>query len=395
MTETLRPQTSTSIDPTLSAGSKLSNPELKIRFHTFEEARTAENHLSDEFIEGAIENKLKIGNQEMWIKEYIDHVEATSSDNEVIANPVAIAGLYLKTTDMLSRNLKIISVRNPDPDNDAARKNVIKTARDNFRAKLRDEGNAVAHAIVEWCNRTTRDFPYEAMEYYGMVVDGKDPLSADSPSAPDFRTNFKIQRQVGGAFIMAYSENRVKEKIRKQDQELTRRIYLNPEIFATPDVFEQVLEHANQTGLSIQLKMYQRTPELVDTHVAREHSKSNLGKDGLRGDGIVIYATDSEADTVLDMVLAIAKDKPEAFVGRETSRIPQNVAEGIAVGDEPTQRGTSLASHRAEILNHVTAYVRKSGRTGEAAKALFRRYLAATAKANDVNPGNLAFNLTR
>jgi hypothetical protein len=390
MSESLPTQTQATVDPSLLAGSTLATPEIQVRFNTFEEAQTAEKRFSDSFIEGAIDDKLKVGSETVGIKGYLDKVEATPSDNETIANPDAIAALYLKTTDMLARNLKIMTVRNADPTKDAARKSVIKSAKEDFLAKLHDEAGTTADGIVDWSTGKSRYFPVKAMEYHGLEIDGKDPLNAESKHADDFRPNFKIQRQMGGAFIMAYSDNRVREKVQKQDQELGKRIYLNPEAFATPDVFEQVLTTANQAGLSIQLKMYQRAPEFAEAHFKRERGDT---KDGFRGDGIVIYADEAQANDVLAMVLSIAKDKPEAFVGRKTSKIPQNVAEGIAVGDEPTQmKGTSLTSHRVKVLEYAASYVRQSGKTGEEAKDLYRRCLAATAKANKVNPRNIAFN---
>ena len=384
------PQTPTAQDPSLIAGSTLANPELQIKFHTFEEAQTAEKGFSDSFIDGAIGDGLKVGNESKEIKGYLDSVEATENDNEIIANPDTIAALYLKTTDMLARNLKIMAVRNADPAKDAARKSIIKSAKDSFLATLHNETSTAAKGIVDWSTSKSNHFPVKAMEYHGLEIDGEDLLYAESKHADDIRPNIKIQRQIGGAFIMAYSDNRVREKMQKQDEVLGKRIYLNPEAFATPDVFEQVLTTANQAGLSIQLKMYQRAPEFAQAH--RKRAKGDT-KDGLRGDGIVIYADEAQANDVLALVLAVAKDKPEAFVGRKTSRVPQNVAEGIAVGDEPTQmKGTSLTSHRVKVLEYAATYVRQSGKTGQEARELFKKCLVATAEANKVNPKNIAFN---
>lgn len=390
MSETLSQQPLASIDPSLTAGNALATQELKVRFNTFEEAQTADKNFSDSFIEGALTDKLKVGNESVGIKGYLDKVEATQSDNEAIADPEAIAGLYLKTTDMLARNLKIMVTRNGDPAQDAARKSVISASKESFLTKLKGETEVAADGIVDWCNGDTRRFPVNATEYTGLEIDGKDALDSKGNHADDFRPNFKIQRQLGGTFIMAYSDGRVREKVQKQDQELAKRIYLNPDTFATPDVFEQVLTTANATGLSIQLKMFQRAPEFAEAHRAR---KNGNDMDGFRGDGIVVYANEAQADDVLSMVLAIAKDKPEAFVGRKTSKVAQQVAEGIAVGDEPTQaKGESLTSHRVMILDYAANFVRQSGKTGQEAKDLFRDRVVAAAKSNKVNPGNIAFN---
>lgn len=390
MSETLFPQELATVDPSRIVGNNLTMPELPVWLDTFEGAQAVEKQLSDKFVKGALEGKLQVGGETVGIKGYLDKVEATRSDDEVIANPDAIAALYQKTTDMLARNLTIMVVRNTDPVKDAIRKSDITSAKEAFLAKLQNEAGATADGIVDWSTGKTRFFPTEAMGYDGLEIDGRDPLDADGKQANDFRPNFKIQRQIGGVFIMAYSNNRVREKLQDQDQELTKRIYLNPEVFATPDIFEQVLDAANQAGLSVQLKMYQRAPELAQAHFKRENGSV---KDGLRGDGIVIYANEAQANDTLAIVLAIAKDKPEAFIGRKTSRIPQRVAEGIAVGDEPTHtRGDSLTSHRTKVFEYAVSYVRESGKTGKEAEDLFRRCVAATAEVNKVNPRNIAFN---
>lgn len=391
MSETLPPTTSAK-DPSLIAGSTIASHELKIRFNTFEEAQTAEKKFSDPFIDNVINENLQVGNERVGVKGYLDKVEATENDNAIIADPEDIAGLYLRTTDMLARNLKILTVRNPDPIKDADRKAVIKNAKDEFINKLHDESGQVADAVVDWCSDYRKNrFPVDAMEYKGLIIDGMDPLNAEGKSSDDFRSNFKIQRQLGGTFIMGYSDQRVIEKIYKQDQELGKRIYLNPDALAVPAIFEQVLVAANQAGLSIQLKMLQRAPEFAEAHVKR--SKGQI-MDGFRGDGIVIYADEAQANDVLAMVLSIARDKPEAFRGRKTSKVPQNVTEGVAVGDEPTQmKGKSLTSHREMIVSYAAEYVRQSGKTGDAARDLFRRCLTATAKVNKIEPKNLAFNM--
>jgi hypothetical protein len=137
--------------------------------------------------------------------------------------------------------------------------------------------------------------------------------------------------------------------------------------------------------------MLQRGPELAEAHLKRSKGEP---ADALRGDGIVIYAHSESANDVLALVMAIAQDHPEAFAGRQTSRIPQKVAEGIAVGSEPIQApGKSLTSHREEILSYVAGKVRESGQTGQQARDTFRRGVAATSKANGVDPNNIGFNL--
>lgn len=379
------------IDPSLRAGSTLAGTELLIRFTTFEDAQTPEKHFSDSFIDGALTGKFQIGSEQVGTKGYLDKVEATPADNDIIADPKAIAGLYVKTTEMLARNLKIMYVSTGDIAKDGARKSAIRSAKETFLTQTLDEVTPATQQIIDWCNSRTNRFPVHAMEHHGLEIDGKDALDADSIHADDFRPNIKIMRQLGGSFVTAYSDNKIVEKLAKQEQQVSKRIYLNPDASVTPEIFEQVLVGANQAGLSIQLKMFQRAPEFAEAHLKRATGEK---KDALRGDGIIISFEQAQANAVLAMVLSIARDNPTAFIGRKTSKIPQNVAEGVAVGDDkPLQmNGESLTSHRLMILNYAARCVQESGKTGKEARSLYRRYLVATAKSNNVNPEKVAFN---
>jgi hypothetical protein len=364
MTETLSPSPPVVgvIDPSIMGGNALEHPELKIRFSTFEAARGAEKVFSDTFIDGCTDGELKVGNERVNLKGYLDQVEATAKDDEVISDPKAIAGLYLKTSDVLARNLKLFVAPNSDKTKNATRKATIKESKDGFIAGLRSKAPSVAASIKDWCDGKSKPFPIYEMEYYGLEIDGKDVLDMASKPVSDIRPNIEIQRQLGADFIMGYSDARVEERFAGKEQHSAKRIYMNPDAEAAPELFEAVLQAANKAGLSIKLKMLQRATEFAEAH--RRRQKGEV-RDGFRGDGIVIYTDNRQADEVLGMVLAIAKDKPEAFVGRATSRVPQNVAEGIAVGDSSVQMpGSSLTSHRAKILNHVTTYVKQSGKTG-------------------------------
>ena len=321
----------------------------------------------------------------MGIKGYLDKVEATQEDLKVIEDPESIATTYLFTTEMLARNLKVRC----SPNLSTHKRQEVKNAKSSFLAQLKDESRDAADRIVGWCNGEEGvEFPVAAVEYKGFEIEGKDILDA-AQETDDVRTNFKIQEQATGTFIVAYSDERLKDKMTYQDEEPTNRVYLNPRILDAPVLFEQLLQAANQAGLSIQLKMYQRAAELGMQHV-RVSRGEEVG--GLRGDGIVMYASEQDANAVLDLALSIAKDNSGSFVGRTTSRMPQRVADGIAVGDEPAQRGTSLTTHRERILSAAAKKARESGQQGEEARRIFRKWVDLISKANNVNPENLAFN---
>lgn len=376
-------------DPSQLGGNVIAS-DLKVRFETFEQAQEAKKQLSDTFIDGAITGDLQVGSERVVIKGYLDNVERTAKDKEVIDDPERIAGLYLRTTGMLARNLKVAVARSSNPEQAQARREHVKQAKEAFLTHLGEEAPQAADEIVGWCKGETRKFPVGALEYRGFKVGDTDVLDAEGKGSPDVRPNFKIQRQFGGVFVMAYTDTRVHEKMAGTDDVLDKRIYLNPDMEATPELFEQLLQSANEAGISMQLKMFQRAPEAASAHKGK-----GMGREagGLRGDGIVIYVDGKNADDVLGMAIALAKDNPDAFKGRNTSRIPQNVAEGIAVGDEPVQmKGTSLTSHREKIFSYAAEKTRASGKQGEEARTMFRDLVRRTAVANKVNPDNIAFN---
>lgn len=362
---------------------------LQIIFETFKQAQQAEKGLSDVFIDGAIKGVCMVGSEKVGIKGYLDKVESTKKDREVIDDPERIAGLYLRTTEMVTRNLRIFVTRSTDAQQAQKRRGDIKQVKEMFLNNLNSRTSHVVSEIIDWCNGSNKKFPVDALEYHGFEVDGIDVLDAEGKSLSDVRPNFKIQRQVGGIFVMAYTDSQVQEKIAGTDEVLDKRIYLNPNIEAAPELFEKLLHIANEAGISMQLKMFQRVSEVARAHKLKFHDGESLG---LRGDGIVVYVDNKHCDQVLGLVIALAKENPAAFKDRKTSRIPARVADGIAVGDEPQMLGTSLTSHREKIFTSVAQEVRKSGKQGEEARILFRDLVAKKAIENGVDPNNIAFN---
>lgn len=363
---------------------------LTVVCETFGEAERITRELSDTFIDKALQNKLKVGGQKVDIRGYFDKVKPTARDKEIVRDPEKIAGLYLDTTAMLARNLKIAVAKQGDSQKTQELKNVASRAKNMFLENLEAESAQAATEIVDWCDGKGRKYPAGAVEYRGLLVNGEDILDAGSRQQTGVRANIKIQRQFAGTFIMGYSDARVHEKLKGIDKVPGKRIYVNPDLEATPQIFERLLSEANNIGISLQLKMLQRVSEVAEAH---RSEKAGRGTVGLRGDGIVLYVHDKDADDVLGLVLALAKDDPSAFNGRKVSRIAQSVADGIGVGDQPTQTtGLSLTSHREQLLAYALERVHKSGRTGDEARELFRRSVKKAAIVNGVNPNNLAFN---
>lgn len=377
--------------------------ELMIKHRTFEEAQQSQKKFSDQFIDNILAEEdgevlaFRVGSEKVGLKGYLDKVDATPDDKAVISNPESIAAAYLLTTEMISRNLKI-KVAKTTP-NEIMRE--VSTSKQNFLHALDTGAPEAANKIVDWVE--TKDprqapRPGEAFGYYGFEV-GKgsqmvDILEHSSRHDTEFHANIRIQRQGGGSFIFAYSDARIQERMERAKTSLDHRIYLNPTILETPGVFETLLQTANEAGIAIELKMLQRAEEVGAANIEKARDPSR--GDALRGDGIVIYSPSESADDVLSMVLAIAQDSSSAFIGRKTSRIPQPVAEGIAVGCEPHRRpgsdAESLTSHRKKILSIVGKKVADSGKKGDDAREAFRRGVAYYAEKEGIDVNNIAFN---
>ncbi|MDB5182104.1 MAG: hypothetical protein JWP13_867 [Candidatus Saccharibacteria bacterium] len=377
---------------------------IRIRYNTFEEAQQAEKKFSDSFIDCALDEHgggllpFTVGTEKVGLKGYLDKVEATPADEAIINSPEAIAAVYLNTTEMVARNLKVKVAKGTAPE----RVQEIAAAKNEYVTNLKDEALEAANKIVAWAETGDPHVaprPGEAFGYYGFKVgegdQAIDVFDQGSKSASDFHPNIKVQRQGGGNFIFGYSDTRVAQRMEGQKDELTQRIYLNPDIAATPLVFEKVLDAANKAGIPLELKMLQRSEELGAAHI----KKSRNPDDGnaLRGDGVVIYTSGESANDVIALALAITQDRPEAFAGRKTSRIPQAIAEGVAIGSEPLRRAgqdaESLTSQRGRILATVAQKVADSGKTGQEAREAFRRGVAYYAEREGVDPKNIAFNV--
>ncbi|QQS65270.1 hypothetical protein IPO96_01820 [Candidatus Saccharibacteria bacterium] len=366
------------VDPSILSG----NAPLQIRFNTFAEARTTPRPFSDEFIDTFTDTPTAING----IKSYLDDVKPTYRDKEVIGDSDRIAELYIKTTEMIARNLRVkvdqgkagVTAEQIQRDGEATLQRLW-----GYRVNV-PEGLKRHHISATNPQATNKDKFLDDETISGLEYRGFDF------NRPGVRANFHIQRQNFTTFIMAYSDGRVQEKMAGTSTILDKRIYLNPDMEATPRLFEQLLQAANQAGIPIQLKMVQRATEALNAHL-----KAAKGDEvGLRGDGIVVYTDGEHADDTLAMVLALAQDNSDAFRGRPHSRTPQNVAEGIGIADEPIQEpGISLTSHRTEVLKSVAGQVAASGKKGDEAHAMFRHLWQNTAVANGIDPNNLAFNI--
>lgn len=366
-----------------------SNPELLVRYKSFEEARGAKKGLSDTFISEAISARFT----ENYINSYLTNVDITPKDQEILDSPELIAKCYSDTTDMLIRNLGIKIASGSNPTENEENKLKVKEAKKLFIQSLKDQIPITCDQIIAWCESKSRKFPVDEMGYKGFNINNIDILDSKN-NTPYVRANFKIQRQDNGVFIMAYSNSRVSAKMEESidghnTKNLDNRIYINPDISESPTIFEKILQQANDNGIELQLKMFQRAPELSSI---RLQQKGNDSSSQLRGDGIVLYVNHEDADRVLQIVLSLAEESSNSFKDRKTSRIPQPITDGIAVGDEPPVPGYSLTSHRAELLSHVADKIRKFEKDKHELCHEFRKEFRDMCMWNNINPDNIAFN---
>lgn len=365
--------------------------KLGIRYDSFSEAQTASKKYSDAFIDGALTDSLQVGDEKVGIKGFLDRVEMDESDRAVVSDPERVAGLYVSTSEMVARNLKIAVAPGVTPETTQQRRDIVKREKEAYLQRLADEIPQAAEQIKDWISADSKRgvrYPVDASEYKGFVVGGQDVLDAAS-TANGVRSNIKVQRQIGGTFIMGYSDSRVREKMANDDVSIDKRIYLNPTAEVTPEIFEKVLQAANEAGVSMQLKMFSRAAEMA---MASSEKRLTGKEGGLRGDGVVVYVSDKDADQVLQMVEAIAKDNPDAFQGRRVSRVVQSVADGIGVGSQPKKSDESLTSSRAGMISEVVSSLKQLGLPAEAARAQFRKKVRERSIQEGINPDNLAFN---
>jgi hypothetical protein len=390
-----------------SDDSDLGRPQdarVRVHYRTFEEARATKKKYSDGFIDSILSEHsggmltFTVGSESVGLKGYLDKVEATDSDREIIDDPQQIAAIYLKTTEMVARNLKIKVANGASPE----RIHEVATAKQDYLAGLKDEAIETADKIIDWVEDD--DFqkspcPAGAYGYYGFEVgegnDTADILEWGTRKAPDVHSNIKIQRQGAGNFIFGYSDSRIGQRMEGKRETLNQRIYLNPDVLDTPEIFEKILNAANEAGIALEMKMLQRSEELGAAHILKGRDAEK--GDALRGDGILVYASSESVDDVLSLALAVAEDSPDAFIGRKTSGIAQIAASGIAIGSEPIQTtgqdAESLTEHRSRVLSIVAGKVARSGKSGQEARESFRRGMAHYSGREGIDPSNIAFNL--
>ncbi len=372
----------------LKVGLETRESEINIHFTSFEQAQKQHRRLSDTLVDAALEKRSSM-------KGYLDTVPLSHEEEQIIDNPERIAEIHQTTAKVILHNLGFKFAPTGDTEIDQQRIDLIKGAKKEFSENMQDIViNKGSKAIREYCESNERLTGENniAINYPTLYIEETDVFEMSDAALPYIRPNLRAQRQPSDNFIVAYSDERVIEKLARTAEHPTKRIYLNPTLESAPIIFEQILHASNAAKIPIQIKMLDRTRELIRAHKDKQKGKK---ADGLRGDGIILYTDDEHANDALELVLGVAQDNQDAFKGRITSRLPQPVAEGVSVGDESpqaVQQGHSLTSHRAQILEDAVRVTRESGKQGDEARAFFRKAVKRSASVNGVNPDNLAFD---
>ena len=339
--------------------------DLLIAFESYESAKNHKRDLGDTVIEVALGYRRK---EHPFLKNYLDNVDITDKDRDIINDPYKMKQLLQSEHDIF-KNLHIIF----------------------SNAMTLETQDSIKRKTSKFFRKNFMEGAPPNLEYTGLNINNRDPLNINGRSDPEFRFNLKIQSQLIGGFIMGYSDERVKEKLSHTDRPKSQRIYLNPDPMFASQIFSEILKMSNEKGLSLQTKIWQRYIEFSNL--------KDLDRSECRGDGIIVFTSEKDFNKVLSFTLDIARKNPEYFKGRMVSKIPQPVAEGISIGDEPLDPGYSLTSSRAELLEKTAQEVLLAKKNihvmGERSlntKQLFKYFLKENCKKMSINPSNLAFN---
>lgn len=235
-------------------------------------------------------------------------------------------------------------------------------------------------------------------EYHGLTINSSegeiDVSGMGSKKIKGVHPNIRVQRELTNQFVHWETDQMLREVQEGTYPELKKRIYLNPKTSDSIEIFTELMKTINGKGLSAKGKVLDRSYELM--------RQMNFGEpEPIRADTIVLYLKDTDADNILETVLNKYIENPESFRDRSTPKIPTGIAPGIAVGDEPTVEGSSLTSHRADVIETVAKKTKEKLGMGEtfdqskreSALSEFRQTFKEEAVANNVDPNNMAFNL--
>jgi hypothetical protein len=356
---------------------------------TFEEARKVVKPVPNELVAGALTGNLRKpgGPSELIVKSYLDNVPADAADKKFATDSADAIRFREELSNFVASELKVHATDDI--------KGYIETRKKAFFNRLEAGKRAFKKYVAGREARmdlNQNPVPRTDIDFYGFTVDvgGGNSIDLLESSVKNARANIYIQREIMGGFVHWSSQQYVERKISGDRPKMTHRIYLNPKPQESVKVFRDVVHAIEASGLAAKAKIYDRT---FDSGPMKAYD-SNEDKFSVRGDGIVIYGTDDEAEALLKLVERQYDTHEAAFEGRGLSSVPLEIAPGFGIGDEPKKAGSSLTSHRADVIETVLGKVRGSGIDDlYAQQMLFQRVWRIEAQKEGINPDNLAFNL--
>jgi hypothetical protein len=334
------------------------------------------------------------------IKLYVDQVMLPDKQEwETSKSPEALATLHAEITQLIIDNLRLYSAGFT-----AEQQRIVGLERDKYFEGLRKdsgEWKAAAEGMLTGQDVNTLSNVAVLTGLRIPVSDGSrhEILDFGGDKIKGLRSNIRIQ---GGSnqFIHWETDAVTKAKLNGQEPNLDKRIYLNPKTSEVSTIFSTLMQSFNERGILVQGKMLDRSYDLA--RQVQRHEATPM-----RADAIVLVVGDVDADKALDAVLSIYRNNPAIFADRPVPKIPLKIAPGIAVGDEVIGTGESLTSHRAKIIESALALTRQRLGLDSAKKekvavghedealSTFNAAFVELAKANGINPRNLAFNLPK
>lgn len=381
-------------------------------------AAAKSKQVSDSFIARHLTGTLETapGHEALNVKDYFDKIPMDASDVAFARDPAALAKYHSDMANLIASRLKVHA-----PTADPSVRRAVAAAKQSFTDGLQAAKQTVANyyqARRSWDGSRASnpgDQPRHATEFHGFRADvnGRNRDMLSSPSK-DVRPNFQVQRPGAAAGFVHWSSAKYLEaRAVQQAPGLHDRIYLNPRSGHAVDVFGRIIDKAEQAGLRVKAKILQRDIE----------GNSRMRDDNpapIRGDSIVLYASPAESEQLLKIAKDVHGEVPDAFDGRNVSRMPLKIADGVGVSSEPTDTAkaegkvkgemqgegdVSLTSHRAEVLENVAGKVREqfdardvrdvanpSSPTRQQILDAYRQELAKECEKEGINPHNLAFN---
>ncbi|MEO5950761.1 MAG: T3SS effector HopA1 family protein [Candidatus Saccharimonadales bacterium] len=369
--------------------------------YTFERSVAAKKILAPGFIDGAIDGTLRSapGKEAYFMKSFLDQVPADDSDKEFVRDVDQAVEFRHQLTGFIIDNLHVYSLSDQPSSTKAYIQNAEAKMVKTLEAGEQTFSKYLRNRSIDPSNNKVLprpEFEFNAGTFPTKKGNKVDFLAGGRISG--MAVPITIQRQGLANFVQWTSQAYLESSLSGEAQQITRRIYLNPKIMDSVRIFSQVTAAADAAGLKIKGKIFDRSVESSVLSGQKKKRADHQSAITMRGDGIVLYAlNDQDADRVLGIVEKIYEENLDSFSGRRTNRLPFRLADGLAIGDEPTEKDESLTTHRSNILSEVAAYAventRKSPKLDR--QRIFTGLWRAAALSNNINPDNLAFNAQR